>query len=92
MSLTVDIDVDGTRSGGSEGVGGDAGVRVDVASIDGADGEHRAPPHLSTRSRLPHPEVRGRGVRVRCARQDHRVRVLQQRLRGGRDHRDVRWD
>ena len=92
MSLTVDIDVDGTRSGGSEGVGGDAGVRVDVASIDRADGEHRAPPHLATCSSLPHPEVGGRRVGVRCARQDHRVRVLQQRLRGGRDHRDVRWD
>ena len=92
MSLTVDIDVDGTRCGGAEGVGGDAGVRVDVSSVNGADGEHRAPPHLATCSRLPHPEVGGRGVGVRGAGQDHRVRVLQQRLRGGRDHRDVRWD
>ena len=71
MSLTVDIDVDGTRGRGAEGVGGDAGVRVDVSSIDGADGEHRAPPHLATCSRLPHPEVGGRGVGVCGASEDH---------------------
>ena len=69
--LTVDIDGDSTGSRRAKGIGSNARVGVNVPSVDRADGEDGAPPHLTSNPRLPHPEVGGRGVGVRGASEDH---------------------